>query len=210
MNHILRFQMTSPSASASAAGALIRILAALISVTLLLSLTGCTENKRPKLSEKPNIELIQDMMDQPAIKAQDYDPYTGEAGSRLPPEGTVPIGFKPYKYKGDPVGGATQKNPLAGDFSPEILSIGQKKYQVYCLVCHGPKGAGDGPVAPKMLLKPPSVVSEKIVKSSDGAIYHIITDGQGVMGSYAYQIVNERDRWAVVNYIRSLQKLQGK
>lgn len=171
---------------------------------------GC-DGGRTKRQSQPNVELIQDMMEQPALKAQDEEPYEkGKAASRLPPAGTVPVGYTPYKYKGDPVAAAANlKNPLAGQLTPEILSVGQKKYDTYCIVCHGRQGEGDGPVAAKMALKPPTLISEKLVRATDGAIYHIITDGQGVMSSYAYQLVDERDRWAIVNYVRSLQKLKG-
>ncbi|MCM2282461.1 MAG: cytochrome c [Bdellovibrionaceae bacterium] len=179
-----------------------------LSISALGLFTACTGGSRPTLHSEPNVELVQDMMDQKAIKAQDYDHVTGEAGSRLPPAGTVPQGYKPYAFKGNPAGGATLKNPFTGDLSPEVLALGQKKYETYCLVCHGVTGAGDGPVAAKMALKPPPVTSDKIIGVSDGAIYHIITDGQGVMSSYAYQMVDEKDRWALVNYIRSLQKLK--
>lgn len=169
---------------------------------------SCT-NDQPKLRKEPNIELIQDMMDQPAIKPQDYLPGQPKvAGSRMPPENTVPVGYKPYPYHNDPVTAAARlKNPFSGDMSPEIVNLGRVKYETYCAVCHGYEGKGDGPVAPKMALKPPPVVSEKVINQNDAAIYHIITDGQGVMASYAPQIHKENDRWAIVNYIRSLQKL---
>ncbi len=178
---------------------------------LLFFVVGCDSGSTVrKLHSEPNIELVQDMMDQPALKAQDEDPYQkGMPGSRLPPEGTVPVGFTPYKYKGDPVAAsANLKNPYAGEMTPEVATLGQKKYETYCLVCHGGRGVGDGPVAPKMALKPPSLVSDKIVNMTDGGVYHIITDGQGVMSSYAYQLVDENDRWAIVNYVRSLQKMK--
>lgn len=172
-----------------------------------VALVGCTKSSQPELSKQPNVELIQDMMDQPALKAQDYEPYDVNKGaSRLPPENTVPVGYKPYPYHQDPVAAAANlKNPLAGDRSAEVLKLGQKKYEIYCSVCHGEKGDGQGPVAPKMALKPPPLISDKIKGVNDAAIYHIITDGQGVMASYAYQIVEEKDRWAIVNYVRSLQ-----
>lgn len=181
----------------------------LAGLTALL-MVGCGFGRKQKHSE-PNVDLIQDMMEQQALKAQDEEPFEkGKAASRLPPEGTVPVGYKPYKYPADPKAAAANlKNPLAGELTPEILGIGQKKYDTYCAVCHGAKGEGDGPVAAKMALKPPPLVSDKIVNVSDGAIFHIITDGQGVMSSYAYQLVDERDRWAIVNYVRSLQKLKG-
>lgn len=174
---------------------------------IVVALSSCTGGDRPKLSATPNIEPIADMMDQPALKHQDYDPFTGEAASRLPPEGTVPQGHAPYKYKGDPQGAAANlKNPFAGQEAEEIMALGKAKYETYCMVCHGVKGAGDGPVAPKMALKPPTLLSDKVRNLSDGGIFHIITDGQGVMSSYAYQLVEERDRWAIVKYVRSLQK----
>ncbi len=186
-----------------------------INVSLAVGL-GCTvfvlgacTKKTPELRSQPNIELIQDMMDQPSLKAQDAEPSDPQKGSsRLPPEGSVPVGYTPYKYAGNAADAAANlKNPFAGNTKAEILELGRRKYEIYCAVCHGYTGAGDGPVAPKMALKPPPVTSDKIRTMNDGGIYHIITDGQGVMSSYAYQMVKDEDRWAIVNYIRSLQKL---
>jgi mono/diheme cytochrome c family protein len=172
------------------------------------SMTACTQ-KNPELSKVPNVELIQDMMDSPALKAQDHEPSDEmKASSRIPPEGTVPVGYTPYKYAGNAAEAAKNlKNPYAGNTKTEILELGRKKFEIYCAICRGYGGAGDGTVAPKMALKPPPLISDKIRALPDGGIFHIITDGQGVMSSYAYQLVNENDRWAIVNYVRSLQKL---
>jgi mono/diheme cytochrome c family protein len=180
-----------------------------ILILILVScFAGCTGGgSRPELHSTPNVEVTQDMMDQRALKNQDYDPDTGAAASRLPPEGTVPQGYEPYKYKGDPIAaGANLKNPFQGKENDDVLKLGKTKYETYCMVCHGVKGGGDGPVAPKMALRPPPLTSDKVRGLSDGGIFHIITDGQGVMSSYAYQLVEERDRWAIVSYVRSLQK----
>lgn len=173
-----------------------------------ISLVSCTKSKI-ELKDQPNVELIQDMMDQPALKAQDYEPGQPKKGSvRLPPDHTVPVGYQPYPYHFDPDGAAAHlKNPLAGDYSPQVLELGRKKYDTYCAVCHGMSGQGDGPVAPKMALRPPTLMSDKVRNFKDASIYHIITDGQGVMASYVYQLRDEKDRWAIVNYVRSLQKL---
>ena len=171
-----------------------------------LVLTGCSCSSR---SSQTNVEIIQDMMDQPTIKAQDYEPgNTQQAGSRLPPEGSVPIGYKPYAYRMNPAAAeAALKNPLAGN--AQVLEMGRAKYDTYCAVCHGAQGDGKGTVAPKMAIPVPSLLTDKVRAFNDGRIFHIITDGQGVMSSYAYQITDENDRWAIVNYIRSLQKLAG-
>lgn len=170
---------------------------------LVLVLAGCNAGKN-----QTNIELVTNMMDQPSVKSQDWHPSSGEKSlMRLPPEGTIPQNYEVYPYPNDPeAAGRELKNPLAGDLSPETLELGQKNYNIYCAVCHGPQGAGDGPVAEKMALRPPSLLTDKVRNFPDGRIYHIITRGQGVMGSYASQVTEPKRRWAIVNYVRSLQK----
>ena len=182
--------------------------AAAVTAVALLSLSACTDDKVVETQKQPNVELIQDMMDQRAIKAQGYDHFKpDQPGSRLPPEGTVSRGHAPYPYHLDPAGAEKLKNPMAGDFSPATLELGHKKYEIYCTPCHGGGGAGDGLVAPKMVLKPANLTSKVIVDKSDAHYFHVITDGYGGMGAYGGQIPSEHDRWAIVNYVRSLQKL---
>lgn len=182
----------------------IQIFSALVLVGALAA--GCTRGPQaPELHKEPNVELIQDMMDQPALKAQDYEPGDmSKSASRLPPANTVPVGYQPYKYAGNPQAAEAQKNPL--QMTPQVIELGRGKYETYCAVCHGYEGKGDGPVAAKMALKPPPLVSGNGLTYSDAGLYHVITDGRGVMSSYAYQMVDANDRWAVVNYVRSLQK----
>ena len=182
------------------------VLIAPLLIGLALTLSACSVGKH----SQPNIDAIQDMMEQDALKAQDYQPGGDgtKAASMLPPQGTVPQGYKPYPYHNDPAAAEKNlKNPYANDESAEVLKVGETKFNTYCIVCHGAQGKGDGLVAAKMLLKPPPLISDKIIGYNDARIYHIITDGQGVMSSYAYQMVNEKDRWAVVKYVRSLQKI---
>ncbi|MEY4616791.1 MAG: hypothetical protein RJB66_1751 [Pseudomonadota bacterium] len=166
-----------------------------------LALAACSGGKQP------NVELIQDMMESPAVKAQEYDEASpAHRGMRTPPEHTVPVGFKPYRFAADYEGATSNVNPLAGDFSPEILITGQKYFDINCAVCHGDKGDGKSLVADKMALKPPTLHSDKVKNWKDGQIYHVIQVGQGVMGPYAAHIPKEEWRWAVVQYIRHLQK----
>ncbi|OQW52804.1 MAG: hypothetical protein A4S09_08145 [Proteobacteria bacterium SG_bin7] len=173
-----------------------------ILVTFLFFNLGCD-------SKKPNVELIQDMMDQPSYKAQDQDPITGLSSDRMPAVGSVPRGFKPYPFKaneGD-IAGKKLNNPLANP-TPEALAKGKERYTTYCSVCHGETGKGDGPVAEKMLVKrPPPLISDLVRNYPDGRLFHIITVGQGIMGGYAGQVGSPENRWALVTYIRSLQKM---
>lgn len=169
-------------------------------------------------------ELILDMIQQKAIKPQEGS-FTGEIQMRQPPEGTRARGRAYYPYPNAPFKAAENlKNPLpAGD--PEVIAKGQLYYEKFCIYCHGEKGNGKGvraTVAPKMTVKPPSLLTDKARNFSDGRIYHIIYNGQGLMGAYRIQLgANEqllgqymtsegeyrgsKRIWAVVHYIRRLQ-----
>lgn len=170
--------------------------------TAALVLFGCSGGSQP------NIEPIQDMMESPAIKAQEYDEESpGHSGMRVPPEHTVPVGFAPYPYGTDVERASRElKNPLAGQMTEEVIWTGAKMYETHCAVCHGLKGDAPGNnVTSFMALKPPSLLSAKVRGMTDGHLYHIITVGQGVMGPYASH-VPQKDRWQLVNYIRQLQQ----
>jgi mono/diheme cytochrome c family protein len=164
--------------------------------------TACTG-----VSDKPNIEVVQDLMVTPAAKSQSYDVWSPDHRSmREPPEHTVPVGFHPYRFTKDPEGAVKNPNPFAGNTSNENLVMGQRNFAIHCAVCHGDAATGDSLVAAKMALKPPSLMTEKIRGWTDGQIYNVIAVGQGLMGPYASHIPDEKTRWAVVNYIRHLQK----
>ena len=179
----------------------------LLFVTMIttLALVGCGAGK-----DKTSVELIQDMMVQISLKAQDYDELRGEPSNRVPPANTVPRGYTPEKYATDPMAaGQNLKNPFVtytGEELEKMLARGKAKYDVYCGICHGSKGyaAEDSNLKKYIPLIPP-LVSEKVNGLKDGHIYHIITHGQGVMGAYGTQIPSVDDRWAIVNYIRTLK-----
>jgi mono/diheme cytochrome c family protein len=83
------------------------------------------------------------------------------------------------------------------------LAAGDSLFHIYCAVCHGPTGAADGPVTPK--IGAPSLLTPKARGWSDGHIYSLIRYGRGVMPRYGDKIVLPDERWAVVNYVRKLQ-----
>lgn len=172
----------------------------LFASVFVLGLTGCGPR-----DGQPNIEIVQDMMEQPALKAQDFDPHNREKSSQLvPPEGTAAKNREVYLFKGNPDGAANSLK--APEVTADTLKLGEKHFKNFCYVCHGEKGMGDGPVAAKFQgVKPPSLMSDKVRAMKDGGIFHIITDGQGVMGSYINMMPFSKDRWAVVAYVRKLQ-----
>jgi len=177
-----------------------RIQQVLFSVLIAFTLSACTDHS------KPNVEVIQDLMENPAVKAQEFDEWSlHHSGMRVPPENTAPVGFHSYKCSKNLDCAAAMVNPMAGQETPVILTQCQKLYETNCALCHGFQGKGDGTVAAKMNLKPPTLLSDKVKGWKDGQLYHVITEGQGLMGSYASHVPQE-SRWQVVNYIRFLQK----
>ena len=89
-----------------------------------------------------------------------------------------------------------------------LLLRGQERYSIYCLPCHSPLGDGDGPVARHGFPHPPTYHQTRLRDATDRYLFDVITDGHGVMYSYADR-VSPQDRWAIVAYIRALQLSQS-
>lgn len=165
--------------------------------TLVGVLSGCyLKHSQPYYTYAP------DMHYSVALKAQK------EGAMRQPVEGTIPRDFRPYSIVSIEEA-KSHLNPVPR--SKESLQLGQKLFNVYCIVCHGKYGEGDGVVAslqgwPRPLYpRPPSLQSDKVRDYKDGQIFHVITMGQNLMPSYAEKL-NPEERWAVVHYIRALYR----
>jgi mono/diheme cytochrome c family protein len=125
---------------------------------------------------------------------------------RPPVPGTVARDFIPYPFKGKPEeAGKYLINPLLP--TKEIVERGKSKYLTFCSPCHGNFGRGDSRLQGQFP-NPPTLNSDKVRNWPDGSIYHVITEGQNAMPSYAPQISRE-DRWAIIQYIRILQRAQN-
>lgn len=101
-----------------------------------------------------------------------------------------------------PAAADTIKNPLSG--KPEAIAAGKKIYTMYCVVCHGDKGKGDGIAASGLNPRPADHTCEKCQKQTDGALYWKLTTGRPPMASYA-KTLTVQQRWQVVDYIRTLK-----
>jgi hypothetical protein len=84
---------------------------------------------------------------------------------------------------------------------------GQQRYEIFCTPCHGLVGDGTGLVVQRGFKKPPSFHIDRLRQSPPGYFYDVMTNGFGVMSSYAEQIP-AKDRWAITAYVRALQLSQ--
>jgi hypothetical protein len=131
--------------------------------------------------------------------------FTDKHEMRKPVDGTVARGFIPYEFNGVTDTNQFYGNPLLP--TKKVLELGQRKFLTFCSPCHG--NYADGSSRLRSQFPPgPTLHSARIIGFSDGKIYNIITNGQNVMPSYAYQTTRE-ERWAIVNYIRVLQRAQN-
>ena len=91
--------------------------------------------------------------------------------------------------------------------TPALLRRGRERFDIYCAVCHGPAGDGDGMVVRRGFPAPPTYHQDRLRQAPDRHFYDVITQGHGIMVSYADRVTPE-DRWAIVAWIRVLQLSQ--
>lgn len=125
-------------------------------------------------------------------------------GMRYPPPATLPVDFAGRNDFATPGEYAQLSNPVP--ITTQSLAYGRFLYEANCVVCHGTEGHGDGPIVESGHYgAPPTLNSVNLRSAEDGRIYHIITYGQNSMWPYKNNLT-ELERWAVVNYVRALQR----
>jgi mono/diheme cytochrome c family protein len=141
-----------------------------------------------------------------------FDPYELP---RLPADHTIPVSGPhadappPFTQAQLDSAAATLTNPYGANPSPRVIQRGKALYDTQCIVCHGPSGAGDGPVVGqgKFPFALP-LISGTAPGRSDGYIYGIIVVGRGLMPPYGEKLTH-LDRWAGVEYVRELERQAG-
>jgi mono/diheme cytochrome c family protein len=175
----------------------------------LVTLCAC----RSTVSEKPPVHLNQNMDFQERFDPQEANDFFADGRSmRRPVPGTVPRGFLREDvrfYEGiSETGEPVRTAPI--EITMEVLKRGQRQYNIYCAVCHGVAGDGLGPIMTGKFgyVPAPTYHSDALRAETDGYFYGAITNGIRTMPSYAQQVA-VADRWAIVAYIRALQKSQS-
>ncbi|MFN2530280.1 MAG: cytochrome c [Pyrinomonadaceae bacterium] len=89
----------------------------------------------------------------------------------------------------------------------EIVTRGRERYEIFCSVCHGLTGYGDGMIVRRGFRRAASFQDDRLRQAPVGHFFDVITNGWGAMPSYAPQIPVQ-DRWAIISYVRALQLSQ--
>jgi mono/diheme cytochrome c family protein len=134
------------------------------------------------------LSACNDMANQP--KQKNYSPLVGPA--------TIPSDIVQFDEKPASVPPLT----LA------LIERGQERYRIYCTPCHAELGDGRGMIVQRGFPPPPSFHIDRLRQAPLEHFYDVITNGYGAMYSFADRIA-PADRWAIVAYIRALQRSQN-
>ncbi len=175
---------------------------------VLVGSTGCWEQS--------SVEWWPQMKWQLAVQAFEDNPYQDRVSLFVPPEGSVPVGWGDVAVPS--LLSLAEQEALVNPQKATLPSLknGEALFNVNCRVCHGPTGAGDGPIAAPngpiagvLPIGPGSPLGFNLAAAlSDGHIYTTISLGRGRMPNY--RRISPDGRWDVVNYLRDLDGQGGR
>ena len=177
-----------------------------VTILVILSVTSCFDKKKPNYRYMPNMYT--------SVAVETYSEYeilpNGQA-ALTPVKGTITRGWMPYEYENTQEGKALAtkelKIPLA--VNEENLAKGKGLFNIYCAICHGNKGDGQGTLVKREKFLGIPSLADKGRNITEGDIYHVMMYGLNSMGSYASQ-TNEKERWQITMHALDLKsKLNG-
>jgi mono/diheme cytochrome c family protein len=152
------------------------------------------------------------MEHQPKLRPQSQSAFFADGrADRTPPAHTVARGMlreDDHLYRGkDASGGFAAGLPGGLTIDSAFLARGRDRYQIYCAPCHGQLGDGNGITKRYGMGATPTYHDPRLRSMPEGEIFNTITNGKNTMLPYADKLAPE-DRWAVVAYVRALQRAQ--
>lgn len=167
---------------------------------LLLSVTSCFNKS------EPNYQFMPDMYESVGYETYGEAAFPNGLQAQLPAEGSVARGHIPFDIENTNAGyelaKATLMNPL--DSTQVDFKRGKELYDIYCGICHGNKGDGQGKLVKREKILGIPSFDDAGRAITAGSTYHTIYYGKNAMGSYANQL-NEEERWQVVAYVLKLK-----
>lgn len=170
---------------------------------LVLLLASCKNDNSPNYQYMPN---MYEPVGYETYGKVDFLPYSMEA--MQPADNTIARGKVPYGITNDPEGkelARQQSSPLDSLQMENNLASGMQLYTIYCAICHGDKGDGQGNLVKREKILGVPSYADPGRNITVGSTYHTIYYGQNAMGSYAGQL-NHMERWEVSEYVMKLKQ----
>jgi len=179
-----------------------QILNLIVVIVLTISLSSCYSDK-----QKPNARYMAstDMYAPVGYETYGKNPnFKDGLEAQKPVVGTIFRGEIPYEIEntneGYELAKATVKSPL--EVNADNLKKGGALFTIYCAVCHGAKGDGQGVLIKRDKFLGVPNYKDRVI--TEGSIYHVIMYGRNMMGSHASQLKNN-ERWQIVQYVEKLR-----
>ena len=185
-------------------------------ILLVMALSGVlvvlVAGKRGDTSRRPPIEVFPDMDRQPKLRPQTANDFFKDGfSSQLPVAGTIARGA-PYQDTPENTGkvpGTTNwVETIPVPVTVQSMARGRERYNIHCSPCHGEAGDGKG-ITTKFGMAIVGdlhdVAARKVPQQPDGELFNTISYGKGLMQGYAANVTIQ-DRWAVIAYVRALQR----
>lgn len=174
----------------------LKLFIALVTVTIFVA----CNNKR-----KPQVQYMPDMYESVPYDANGVNSAGNVPVNRKPVAGTISrngvVAYDiPDTNEGYEKAKNELKNPLAA--TEENLLKGKELYGIYCAVCHGDTGDGNGILSERDKFN--GIPNYKDRDINAGTIYHVIIHGKNLMGSHSAQLTY-KERWQVVQYVEKLK-----
>jgi mono/diheme cytochrome c family protein len=180
------------------------ILRSLLAIVIACGVSGFVMYWAIKLF--PVAPPMSQMLDQARLDPQRPSGFFRDGhGMQRPAPGTVARGYLGFGSLSQDEAKALV-NPLPRDRA--TLALGREKFSERCAVCHGPLANGDGSLTAAYGAKPANLQAEQFRNYADGQIFWVITRGKNAMPSHAADLTPDQ-RWAVVHYLRALQRAQN-
>ncbi len=168
---------------------------------------------RGTISTKPPLEVFPDMDRQSKYLPQERSAFFADGRTDRPiPAGAVArdtiIGDAHLTTGRGSDGEFAAGYPAALEIDGAFIRRGQNRYNIYCAPCHGTLADGKGIVTQYGWGTPANLHSDAFRAQTEGELFNTITHGKNTMFGYGDKLVPE-DRWAVVAYVRALQRSQN-
>lgn len=102
-----------------------------------------------------------------------------------------------------PPASSSKKNPTPAN--KDNVATGKDLYAKHCKSCHGAAGLGDGPKAATLDVSCGDFSSKAFQAQTDGDLFYKVTEGKGKMPAFKKNIPDDNERWALVNYMRTMK-----
>lgn len=170
---------------------------------VLVTFSSCFDKNSPNYQYMPNMYTP---VGYETYQKVDFLPSGMEAGT--PVENTIPRGHVPYQFANGIEGkelARIQASPLDSLNTLDNIAVGAELYTIYCGICHGNKGDGNGYLVEREKILGVPSYADAGRGITVGSTYHTIYYGLNSMGSYANQL-NEKERWQVSEYVMKLKE----